>query len=215
MISFKEYLGEYRKAPLGSEFSQFELQHFMADEDNLKQLRVISKVDNQVVFTYEYSFDNNNKVFILTAKEDLFKIFGYLFITKKGKYWQSSGTAIFDPYKRRGLGIDMYLNVINSGYQLINGNELSTSSEAVWLKLKDLTKVNVINLKTDEIEEWSNKPSKDISSETWFWITELKEEVRIPSDIYEDIRYKTFLRNKPFKYQFGIFCERYLEEGEF
>ena len=215
MISFKEYLGEYRKAPLGSEFSKFQLQHFMVDEDNLKQLRVISKVDNQVVFTFEYSFDLNNKVFILTAKEDLSNVFGYLFVTKKGKYWQSMGTAIFDPYKRRGLGLDLYQNVINSSYQLINGDDLSDSSEALWLKLKDKMQISVINIQTDEIEDWSDKPSKDISNEKWYWITELKEEVRIPSDIYEDIRYKTFLRNRPFKYQTGIFCERYLEEGEY
>lgn len=217
MIRFKRYLNEYRKVPMPDEFSAFSLKTYMDDEENLTQLKVSSTVLNKIFVTFEYNIDANHKVFIIVDRLDHSHIAGYMFIQKIKKYWQSLGAAVFDPYKNKGLGTDLYLNIINCGYQLINGTELSSSSEKVWLKLKDLTIIKVVNLKTCEIENWSDKPTHDTKEgeqQEWFWITELKSiNEQFSGNLKRDTDFKNWLKGVATVP--GFSCTRYCIDNEY
>lgn len=216
-MKFKQYLNEYRKAPMVDELSIHSLQTFMSNTKHLTLLKASSTVLGKIFVIFEYSFDKNNKVFILVDRKDNQHIAGYLFIKKVSNYWQPLGSVIYNPYKNKGLGTDLYINVVNAGYQLINGTELSNSSERVWLKLKDLIPINVINIKTGAIEHWSDKPMNDnrpSSDQEWFWLTESKSiNEQFYNDAVRNVQFEQWLLGKDIIH--GFSCSRYCIDGLF
>ena len=157
-------LSEYRKAPLGNEFSRETLSNFLVDEEHIELLRThISVPSEKDLVIAKYTFDPSHLLFILYNRVDQHDIAGYLFVKKADKYWQVLETSLFANYKGRGLGTDLYGRVAQHGYPLLSGFSLSTDAEKMWkTRLPQVLKVQVIDSHTGDILKFSDKPTQDI-----------------------------------------------------
>ena len=177
-VRFKDYLKEYRIAPLGSEFSKAAVENLLADEDNVELFRSHLSRNGKDFLIFEYSFDANNKLFALVNREDETDIAGYVRITlpdQSKSIWQVKDAAIYSAYRGLGLGSDLYVKIINSGRSLINDFSLSKEAENLWKnRLPKAVKVAVFNKREHKFYPLSDKPTEDKTSSNdeheWFFI---------------------------------------------
>lgn len=214
-IKFSEYLREYRKAPLGSEFSILNLRDFLRDEENLEILPTSIPGENKDFIIYQYSFGSEDLCFILVNRIDLDDVIGYCFVHRiSGDIWQSKESSIFSKYRNKGYGTILYAKIINFGFTIINGFSLSNAMENVWKeKLPKIVNVKVINLKTKEVEEFNDKPTNDKAfpdgNQEWFYIasTHLKsihEAIENNRGNSENLAFERWLRGDDLKWSFGF-----------
>ena len=216
-------LKEYRKAPLGAEFSADSVKSFLADEENTELLRTHIAVDNKDFVIAKYSFDNHNLLFALVNRVDANDVAGYLIIKKNGNYWQVQDTAIYKNYRNKGAGTDLYAKIIQHGYPLMNGYSLSTDAEKLWLeRLPKIAKVSVLDLMTGKLEPVSIKPCTDNKSDLgqrWFFVAESSSELPGPvlenySDGLSNLKYENWLQNRGRQTQ-SYRCTRIAGVGDF
>jgi hypothetical protein len=147
------------------------IQFFIMDEHNHNATKAIT--------AYEYDeMGREDKFIILTDRIHKDDIVGYAYLHKvKDNIWQVRDVAIFDPYKKKGLGFDLCVKLVNEGYYLINGYSLSTDIEKVWRKLHTEVKVNTFDLHSGEISDFDERPKHDSvndSEQQYFWLASSK-----------------------------------------
>lgn len=209
-------------------FGKADLQNFMHDEDNLECLRTHTGIpEEKAVCIFEYSMDSNHKAFIMVDRKDHNDIVGYMFIKKVKTFWQVLSVEVYKKYQGHGLGLDMYVKVIQSGYDLINGTSLSAQAENIWVdKLPKFVDIRVVNIKTSEIENLSDKPKKDNASDgdqQWFYLARSKSatleglaENFNPADLGWNIAYERWLLDDPtFHFPMVFRSSKYGEPGDF
>ena len=171
-------LKEFRKAPLGMLFSKEIVFNLISDEDNSEMMRTHLSVDGKDFVIICYSFDNSNKLFALVNRLDHSEIAGYLIIKKFSIGWQVQDTAIYPKFRNKGLGIDLFVKVIQSGISLISGFSLSNEAEKLWMqKLPKFVNVQVLSKSDSAIHPFSNEPQLDRGSDldqNWFFIATSK-----------------------------------------
>jgi len=181
MIAFKKYIAEFRSnVPQGQPIDKEMISSWIKDANQLSLAIPIPGEKDIVIFEYN-DFGMNDKFFLLADRLKREKdIVGYMWISKtKSKiYWQVMDVIIYDPYKRKGIGTDLYVKIINEGYNLINGFSLSSEVERVWRKLPQYVVVQTWNKETNEIEEMNEKPKEDIAinddDQIYFWLASSK-----------------------------------------
>lgn len=229
-VKFSEFLREYREAELGNSFDVVQLRNFIADEDNWELLRnhlVIPGEKDAVIFEYTFP-PGNDKVFILANRKDYDDIIGYMFIKKmnvknQSNLWMLTDISIFKKYQNKGLGTQLHKVVIENKFDLINGYSLSKQARAVWEnKLKTLVNMQIINIKTGQVEEYSDKDNSiSDADQEWFCLatsthqkpTGIMEHAGISTSL--NISYERWLKNDP-TYKMNSYTSSYYgEEGEF
>ena len=228
MISFKEYLGEYRKAPFGEPLSVIDLSNLLNDLTNIKQLDITLPIfiDESSLIVYEYEVTHVHKLFVVakrTINEESLNtksIIGYMQVKNiYDDYWQVLSVEIYPKFANRGIGTEFYFSLISSGYKLMNGESLSPSSEMVWKKLRDKNLVSVYDIETKIISKDFEKVEKDNSiNQRYFFITENKENVyhkMFCRSLTETLNYRKFLSNKMPRFPTFYGVERFSEDGEY
>ena len=169
-------LREYRKAPLGSQFSKAAVSNLLADEQHVELLRTHIAVPNEKdLVIAKYEFDADNLMFALINRIDHDDIAGYLTVKRQGTYWQVQDTSIYDQYRSRGLGVDLYVRVVQHGYPLMCGHSLSAEAEKMWNKLRDGLRVAVLDRSTGKVLPFSDAPARDggaDSEQRYFYVAE-------------------------------------------
>ena len=224
-IKFREYLREYRKAPLGTEYSLLSLRNHLRDEENIEILPTSIPGENKDFIIYQYKFGPEDLLFILVNRIDLDDVVGYCFIHKVSKdLWQSKDSTIFSKYRNKGYGTILYAKLIDFGFTLINGFSLSDAMEVVWKdKLPKIVNVKVINLQTMDVEEFSDKPTKDTAfpdeKQIWFYIasTHLKsvyEAIENNRGNDENLGFERWLSGDELNFSYGFRSTNYgITEG--
>lgn len=170
-------LHEYRRAPLGSQFSRETLSNFLEDEPNIELLRThISLPGEKDLVIAKYAFDSDHLAFILFNRSDKRDIAGYIFVKKVAPYWQVLETSLFGAYRGRGLGTDLYARVVQHRYPLMSGFSLSHEAEKMWKeRLPKVVQVGVLDRQTGKTQEFSDAPSMDVGSDDeqrYFYVAE-------------------------------------------
>jgi len=178
--TFRQFISEFRSnIPLAASFDRDTLVSFIP---NSKLLHIQFTIKGQKAITvYEYKIENKDIFFILTDRVNKSDIVGYMWIHNiKSDYWQVRDVTIFPEYQRQGLGTDLYTKMVNEGYKLVNGYSLSTEIEKVWRKLHQFVSVNTLNLHTNEISEFDERPKEDDTandnSQIYFWLATQKDD---------------------------------------
>ena len=208
--------------PQGQPLSKEEVSGWLIDAKILNFHFVLEGEKQIVVFEYD-GWGSTYKGFVLTDRENRDDLIGYAWIQKiSPNIWQVGDVHIYDPYKRRGLGFDLYVKLINEGYKLINGFSLSTEVEGLWRKLHTKVNVNTFDLQTKEISEFDERAKEDDSQDNhnqrYFWIgssksSNLKESLWINDEINIK-RYYQWLRNEKCIPPGNFGAARYGEEGD-
>lgn len=225
MLQFKSFLKEYRKAPLGQKFSKVAILNLLADEENVELLRTHISFDNKDFVFVEYSFDSKNKMFAIINRINCQDVAGYMVLKVIGIGWQIQDVAIYPEYRNRGLGIDLYVKVIQMGINLISGYSLSKNAEKVWLeKLPRYVNVGTYNKRSNLTSDLSDKPVLDNRSDVdqeWFFIASSKNETLtgldenyLPDDGLFNLLYENWLRNVGIQTQ-TFRSSKFGEEKEF
>lgn len=221
-MRFKEFLKEFRSnMPQGNPYNKEDLISWISESKLLHlQLVIPGKKD---ITVYEYSSLGPEDTFIiLTDRVDKEDIVGYMYLHKMNdKIWQVRDVIIFDPYKKKGLGFDLYVKLIKEGYNLINGYSLSTEVESLWRKLHTQVNVQTYDLKNDKISEFDERPAHDNNSDdtlqTFFWLATskdatIKESLENKHPSHYD-RYMLWLEGKT-SIPYGFRTAKYGEEGD-
>ena len=222
MFSFKEFLKEYRKAPLGQKFSKAAVLNLLADTDNAHILRTHVAIDKRDFVFVEYNFDSSNKMFAVVNRVSNDEVAAYMIIKKFGIGWQVQDVAVYTEYRNKGLGIDLYVKVLESGIKLISGCSLSDEAEKIWtLKLPKHVLVNTYNKVTNEITEFSELPKlengSDDSQVHFYIATSDKNELTenySKDDGFNNLLYENWVRHIGFPTR-SYRSSKYGEEGEF
>ncbi len=158
-----DILSEYRIAPLGQEMSSVAIFNLF-DTDDIEILRThVSFNDSDFVIKL-LKYDSLNHLFALVNRLQPEDIAGYLRVKNVTKnIWQVEDVCIYSKYRNLGLGTNLYVKIIQTGYTLINGESLSIDAEKLWLNLSKFVNLQVYNKKKNEIEALSNKPTLDNS----------------------------------------------------
>lgn len=224
-IKFANFLREYRKVPLGMTFDKMHLINFLADEDNLSLLRTHISANNRDFVIYEYSFGPKDLLFVLSDRLDKEDVAGYLFIKKIGEYWQVQDVSIYPAYRGLGLGVDIYVKVIDTHYTLLSGFSLSNEAEKLWReKLPKFVNVKVFDKTENKILPFSDLPKDDVKSDVeqrYFYVASSTKELpeglneNAGIDVDLDVRYERWLRvDKTYKFH-GFRSSKYGEMGDF
>lgn len=189
MTAFKEYLQEFRSnVPLGNSLPKSFFEEKFDESEILKLQIVIPNEKN--ISIYEYNgFGHADKFIILVDRVKKEKdIVGYAWLNNKvsdGKYWQVRDVFIYDPYKRKGVGYNLYVKLIKNGFNLINGYSLSTEIEKVWRKLQKDVNVNTVNIKTNQISKFDERPKEDKGeddTQIYFWLASSNQLIKEEED---------------------------------
>ena len=174
-------INEYRKAPLGQKFSKAIVVNLIADEDSAEMLRTHVAIDGADFVIIDYSFDSSNKLFAVVNRVDYEDVAAYMIVKKTGIGWQVQDVAVYSNFRNKGVGIDLYVKLINYGFQLISGYSLSTEAEKLWLtKLVKFVNVGTYNRIKNEVYPFSNEPELDKRSDSeqeWFYIANSRNAV--------------------------------------
>lgn len=177
-----EDLFEFRKnVPQGAAITQDQLAAWVKDSILLKLQFVIPNEKSITCFEYD-EFGPNDKFLILTDRVNKDDIVGYMYISRVHgtEYWQVKDGNIFNPYQKRGLGLDFYVKLIKNGYKLINGFSLSTEAEKLWRKLSQHVSVYTWDKETNTISEFDERPTSDNTlvddNQRYFWLAETRHE---------------------------------------
>lgn len=219
-------LREYRKTPLGAQFSKETLSNFLVDEDAIELLRTHISIPNEKdLVVAKYTFDSDHAVFILFNRTDTKDIAGYLFIKKFDQYWQVMETSLFAPYRNKGLGTDLYVRAIRHGYSLMNGFSLSADAEKMWKeRLPKAVTVRVFDKETGRISKFSDLPTNDTGTDNqqrYFYVAEhhgldgaLLENYSV-NDGLGNLKYENWLLNKNVLPFHGYRTSRFGNENDF
>lgn len=219
---------EYRIAPLGQMFSKAAVINLLADESNVELLRThipVPSMSKDLVVA-KYSFDNSNLMFSAVERQDNTDVAGYLIVKKVKEFWQVQDAAVYKSYAGLGVGMDLYVKVIQDGYKLMSGFSLSHDAEKLWTKrLPKHTKVSVLDNTTGKTEPFSDKPSHsnelDNSAQQWFYVAEtvqttcgaLLENYSISNGL-GNLLYENWLLNRGYPTQ-SYRASRYSKDGDF
>jgi len=129
MATFKQYTEEFRSnMPQSNPYDIDQLADMISDSTLLHLQLVIA--NEKGITVYQHDFGTDDRFIILTDRVKKRDIVGYMYIHKlKDDIWQVRDVTIFDPYKRRGLSLDLYAKLAKEGYKLINGFSLSSEIE--------------------------------------------------------------------------------------
>jgi len=163
-------------------------------------------------------------MYALVNQADDQDIAGYLILKKFHIGWQEQDVCIYADYRNKGLGIDLYVKVIQMGIQLISGCSLSNEAERMWKeKLPKYVNVNTFNV-DGSITAFSDKPTLDKMSDDeqqWFYIASSKNKVPTgldenysSNDGLNNLLYENWLRNIGIKTR-SYRSSKYGEEGDF
>lgn len=201
MMNFKQYIREFRSpVPLGNEFSSHQLAIMLANEEVEIIPNAIRTAGKDIVINC-ISLSSKDKCFILTDREDREEIIGYMFAHNYYKdYWQTRDVAIFSKYQNLGIGTELYIKLVKSGFNLMNGFSLSAAMVKLWMeKLPKYVKVKVLDLKTGELEEFNDKPKFDNdikdSDQNLFYVA-LNEGIvieNLQNDFFENMLFQQWL----------------------
>lgn len=222
MFTFKEFLKEYRKAPLGQKFSKASVLNLLADTDHAHILRTHVAIDGIDFVFIEYDFDSANKMFAVVNRLRNEEVAAYMIIKKFGIGWQVQDVAVYDIFRNKGLGIDLYVKILETGIKLISGCSLSNEAEKIWTtKLPKHVQVRVYNKASNEISEFSDLPKLENGSDdsqVYFYIAssdknELSENYSA-DDGFNNLLYENWIRNVGYQMR-SYRSSKYGEEGEF
>lgn len=181
MISFKHYLQEFRSnVPKLDYFEKDILIDWLKDA---KLLRFVLGIKNEkAIVIYEYNnFGKNDKFIILADRVDKTDIVGYAWLNNKDNFnfWQVKDIWLYEPYRGKGLGTNLYIKLAKEGYNLMNGYSLSAEAEKVWRKLPEYVNVYTLDKETGELSDMDERPKEDKAwdnEQRYFWVTSIKDE---------------------------------------
>lgn len=163
-IKFSEFLKEYRHVPQSAELPLNQLTASSSNNAEILPTSITTSMADFIIIEQKRS--RNNTVFVIKDRDKPIYV-GYCFIKRiSEEFWQVQDTTIYNPYKNKGYGTDLYVNIRRHSYQLLSGFSLSKQAENIWVnKLPKFVNVSVYDKVENKILPFSDLPQKDMDED--------------------------------------------------
>jgi GNAT superfamily N-acetyltransferase len=161
---------EHLLAPHGGKVDDVIVQSWLDDSSRMSFAIPVSDT-HLVVFLHQ--MDSSHCAIVLTTIDSQNVPVGYAVLIKKGDYWKVSDVRVDRELQGKGVGPELYRNLVAAGYKLQSGEILSQEAEKLWIKLGKSGRAKTLDAHTGKVYDFNDAPMNDKSlTPRWRWVME-------------------------------------------